>query len=330
MPNFLAKCSLCLLLCLGAGMSSAAEAPLSLALKQAAQDGRPVLAICGREECPLCQAFKQYLRTDQSVRAMVSNYIVVNVDVDSNSSGYMELAQRNPLKGKMLPFVYVLRADGQVIQGVASAKGDGSVAPMLREGLAKSGKLISPKDAARYASALKKAEQAFEQDNPALALTMLAPAMKAQGFAEPLAQSQELVEKIAKQATNDIDECDRMLEDADKLLAVAVLSSDSLRKYGKLPEQKKALTQVVGKIKRKDGGAAALAQAQEIVKARGYARAGHNDRAADVYKKLIEKNPSTPIAELAETEMKALAEKPNAAESKDSDKEGKRTARANP
>jgi hypothetical protein len=209
----------------------------------------------------------------------------------------------------VLPFVYSVRADGEVLGVIAGPKAQGAVDAMLRDGIAKSGRVLQAGEAAKLASALEKAKAANERGDAAQALALLAPASKGEGFAEVLVESRKLLAEIHKLAADDLAAAEKDLAESGELLPVAVKIVEAGKKYARLPEQKKAQTALVRKLGQKENGRAALAQAEDIVRARGLASSEKPDRAVQAYEQIVKKYPDTPAAALANEELAALKNK---------------------
>ena len=145
--------------------------PLQEALKQASRDGRPVLALGARPACPLCKSFLGRLGKDASLQPLLPNYAFVLMNVDAPTE-HQELAKLRAMEG-LLPFMYVVRADGQVLSATANASAEPTVAALLRDGIAKSGKFLRPADVPKYEAVYAKAQAALEREDTLQALTLL-------------------------------------------------------------------------------------------------------------------------------------------------------------
>ncbi|MCE9545653.1 MAG: thioredoxin family protein [Planctomycetia bacterium] len=294
-----------LLLVAGVNTSTAAGTPtLADALKQASKDGRPVLALCTRATCPLCAAFKKRLATDPALASLVPNYVVLNVNVDKDAATMGELGKLKQLDGK-LPFVYVVSADGKLGAAARDANSDPNVPGMLRQGLAHTGKLLQPNERAKLEATLTKAKAAIERDDIGQAVSLLAPATKMSGQADVLVDSRKVLADLNEKAASDIAECEKALTDQDTL-AAAVLIASASRRYARLPEQRKPLAEVLKKVKAAEDGRAIYNQAEEIIRARGYAQSHKSQRAAQAFQEIIKKYPDTPVARLASKELESL------------------------
>lgn len=281
--------------------------PLQQALQQAKRDGRPLLVVGARASCPLCQAFKKRLATDASLRPLLVNYSPVFCDSDSPAEK-KELARLRPLGGT-LPFLYIVRADGQVISATTNASANPNFPGLLRDGIAQSGIFLRPADVPKAEAALANAKAASEREDTSQALTLLAGLGVGRGdsFATVLVDARKLLEEIKNRAKQDIETVQRSMQDMDRL-AAALLLVDAAHKYAKLPEEQKVLSGLMKEFKSNTEDKALLAQAEEVVKARGMARLNRKDRAAQTYEKLIKKYPESPVARLAQTERDALSQ----------------------
>ena len=116
-----------------------------------------------------------------------------------------------------------------------------------------------------------------------------------------------MFEHVKAQAKHDIGEIEQSMQGKDRLTA-AVQLVDATHKYSKLPDESKALGALLKEFKSDSEDKPFISQAEEIVKARGHARANRRDRATQSYELVIRKYPDSPAATLAKAELEVLQE----------------------
>ncbi len=284
------------------GAAMAGEPSVAKALEQAATDGRPVLAVAVLNTCPRCTSFMGRLKSDASLKPLLAKY--VHVVVDAQGPDYQALAQKKPLGGG-LPFLYVLRADGELI--VATSNGGAASLPeMLTTGISKAGRILSKGDAARTAAAVTKAKTALEKNDLAQASIALAAIGSTESFATPLVEAKQVLDKLNDQAAREIEACRVALTKSGDSFAAIVKVAEVLRTYEKLVVQKRALNDLENQVRRQEGGIALLEQADAVARARGFRALVRIDSAARAYQQVIDTYPDTAAATLAKQELAAV------------------------
>lgn len=308
MRKIFCSCAVLLALaCLTSAVHAAAAEPsFQKALAQAAQSGKPILAVAARSTCPRCAAFAERLKSDAALKPLLSKYVQVTVNVDGPE--FRDLSQRKPLGGG-LPFVYVLKSDGSVVAAAASGN-DAPLVDMMNNGLASSGRILSDADAARISAAVTKAKDAMTRKDLVQAIAAIVSVGSTEGGAAPLVEAKKILQDIDARAAGDIAKCRTALERESDSLATAVQVAEVVRTYQKLPSQKRSVTELQTQLRRKDSGKEHLEQAEVIVRARGMVAMDRPEPAARIYQQVIDTYPNTPAATLASKELAAVPVRP--------------------
>jgi hypothetical protein len=107
--------------------------PEGIALAQ--QSTTPMFVMLTRSTCGNCNHLKGRIAKEQELKDLLTNYVVVDVDVDGPLARQWQ--SRFPSPGNTLPFVYLVSANGQGIHATSGALQGEGLPNMLKEGLTK-------------------------------------------------------------------------------------------------------------------------------------------------------------------------------------------------
>ena len=156
----------CLLPALAGAMST------EEAEKTAQQSGRPILIVSGRDSCGLTQGVLGHLQ-DRSLAPLVSQFVNVYVNVDGPEG--MACGKKYGQPGNMLPYVYVVRADGEKLFSHSGSMDSGEIRQLLLTQAAKAGKILSSKEMSVLQKALEEAKRAQKKGDTAEAVKRSCP-----------------------------------------------------------------------------------------------------------------------------------------------------------
>ncbi|HAN99263.1 MAG TPA: hypothetical protein DCQ98_18365 [Planctomycetaceae bacterium] len=302
LSRFAACWSIAIVLSVSAASMRGDEA-IDAALAQARASGRPVLAVAGRQACVLCQALKERLTTDRELQPLLANFVPLALDVDAPA--WQEWARTYPVDGNGLPFVYVVRADGEKLHG-SSGPLQGNALPLaLGNALQQSGVPLDPRQSERLAKSLAEAEAALAQDDLSKAIAALAATPPPASYAEVAVRSRTLIEELTERGTTALAEAAEQLANPETRLAGALALVETQRHFRRLPE----IAKEANELKRRQRDAeikTALAQATLIDKGRAFEEDGAIDKALDAYRAVADKYPNSAAADDVATRIAAL------------------------
>ena len=192
--------------------------------KAARQSGRPILAVAGRQSCGLTQAWLGHLK-EPAMLPLVSQFVNLSIDVDGPDWASWSQKYGRP-DGTTLPFVYVLRADGEKLFSHSGPMESNELRQLLAGEAAKAGKPLSAKDAATVEKALAEAKRAHEKGDPGEAVKALAPLKKlgllggGGSYAKAAVDANAFVAQLTKEGKALLKEADEKLSSDDPSFTV--------------------------------------------------------------------------------------------------------------
>jgi hypothetical protein len=280
-----------------------AETATEQALEQSRLTGKPILAVASRETCGLCQALKRRFASEASLRPLLAEFVPLHLDVDEPA--WQEWARQFPAEGNTLPFLYVIRADGEKLYAKGGAPQGAELPQMLGGMRQQSGTELSAKQAEKLQAALTTANEAISAGDTAKAVATIVPAAVRGSFAQPAVEATRLLETLTEQGKQAITEAESKLASPDTTIDGAVALVETLRVYKKLPE----VFKLANEAKRSHKEAAiklAFVQAAMIDKGRVFESRTQTAKAIDAYRAVAAKYPDTPAAALVQARIDAL------------------------
>gem|GEM_PF-979882 len=320
----LAVALFCLLSARGAAMTN------DEAEGAARQSGRPILAVAGRQSCGLTQAVLGHLK-EPALLPLVSQYVYLSIDVDGPDWASWTQKYGRP-DGTTLPFVYVLRADGEKLFSHSGVMDSNEIRQLLAGQAAKAGKPLSAKEAAVVQKAMAEAKQAYEKGDAGEAVKSLVPLKKlgllgsAASYAKAAVDANALVAKLTKEGKAMLKEADEKLSAGDPSFAGALGYARAKRIYTPLTTLKTELAAASRKYERLRDLADLFRQAEALDRAQALALSPHGKaKAADAFQRIVSTYPDSEAAKAAAEELKKLAGGGAATASKETPKTASRT-----
>lgn len=241
----------------------------------------------------------------------------VPVSVDVASPDFPKLARQLGLVGQItIPYVSVLRADGEKLYGNSGAPQGEALPLLLRQCLANAGKLLDEKKLARMGDALQEAMKLAAEGNDAAAIEKIAKLVDSGCYAEPAVSIDMFAKQLAEKALARAQEAEAQLaqEDSEQLFSGALALCETMRIYGKLPAVKAALAPRIKKLRSEAETRPLLQQAEAFDRAQSTA-ARQPKRAEAAYRQVLERYPDSPAAKLAQQRLDELSARSNAEQS---------------
>jgi tetratricopeptide (TPR) repeat protein len=280
-----------------------ADEATDAALEQARLTGKPILAVAGREACPLCQALKRRLSSEAALQPLLAEFVPLQLNIDAAPG--QEWAQKFPVSGNTLPFIYIIRADGEKLYAESGTPEGPALPQLLSSTRQQAGTEMTAKQAEKLKTALAAANQAMADGNTAAAVAAIVPAAVKGSFAQPAVDAAKLIETLTEQGKAAITAAEGKLASEETALEGAVELVEVMRVYKKLPDVFKAANEA----KRSHKEAAvklAFTQAAMIDKGRALEAQKQTPRAIEAYKAVAKKYPDTPAAEFVQERIDAL------------------------
>ena len=209
-------------------------------------------------------------------------------------------------EGKGIPIVYVVRADGEAIYAKAGPPEGNQLPQLLQQSLQRSGAILSDRDLSRLTDAVTEAKKSLESDDVAAALRQLTSAPGSGSYAAAAVEAQGLVKAITEKADEQIAKAGELIEGGDQPFEGAMQLASASRTYAKLPNQKRAIGDLLRKFSRDEKTAPLVEQAEAVVKAQALETGRSKDSAMRSYQSILRKYPDTPAAELAIERLQTL------------------------
>ena len=288
----------------------AAGPTIEEALSLCQQSGRPMLIVAGRPTCGNTTAVLGHLQTPTLV-PVVSQFVNVYVNVDKPEGDACQQKYGHP--GDTLPYVYVVRADGEKLYSHSGFMESNVIRAALLEQAAKAGKALGAKDTALLQKALEAAKQAHEKGDSDEAIKALLSVKRLGVFGSSTCYAKTAVE-AAQLATELTDEGKATLKKVDEKFAdgkpgfeAALAYTKAKRTLTPLPTLKTELAAAARKYEHLHELADTLRQAEALDRAQVAAALPHNaKKAADAFQRIVAAYPDTEAAKLAAEELQKL------------------------
>ena len=297
----------CLLSARGAALTSEEAENISQ------QTGRPLLAVLGRDTCGLTQAVLGHLK-GPALAPFVSQYVSVYIHADDPEGTSWEKKHGWPT-GNMLPFVYVLRADGETLFKHSGIMQSAELRELLVTQAAMAGRLLSPKEDAILKKALEEAKQGRKKDDPGQAVKSLLPLKKLgplgglNCYAKPAVEANQLVAQLTKEGKATLKEIDEKLSSGNATFDAALAYARAKRVFTPLTTLKIELATASRKYERVRDLADTLRQAEAVDRAEATAASPHGKgKAIEAFQRIVSAYADTEAANVAAKELKKLAD----------------------
>jgi hypothetical protein len=281
------------------------------AAKLCRNSGRPLLIVAGRHTCGNTTAVLGHLQ-EPSLATALSPYVNVFVDVDGPEGRVCQEKFGSP--GNMLPFVYVVRSDGQKLYSHSGFLKSDELRNALLSEAAKAGRGLSDKEMALVKKALEEAKRAQKKGDLGEAVKSLLPLKKLgplgsiNCFTGPGAEANQLVTQLTEEGKTILKEVDEKFSGGEPALDAAMTYIKAKRTFALLPTLKTELAAAARKYEHRRGFTDVLAQAEALDRAQAAAASPHTaKRAAEGFEKIVSTYPDTEAARRAAEQLKNLA-----------------------
>lgn len=235
------------------------------ALEEARKTGRPILAMAGSNSCGYCQAMVKRLDTDRSLQPLLKKYVPLKIDVN-NDKTFGEWMKKYPFSSTggsyAIPVVYVIRADGEAIYAQPGYPEGKLLTNILRDGIKKSGTILTPKKLDELESSVAKAKSVSKEEGIDKVVEILASVDGRDGFSEAALEAKELLQSVSGKSEKRLEIAEEGLKDESFLTLGALALIEVENNYAQLPEVKEQVEKLMKAYKKTSAGRAALAKAK--------------------------------------------------------------------
>lgn len=246
------------------------------------------------------------MASDASLAALTAQFVPVSVDVASPD--FSKLAAQLGLAGQItIPYITVLRADGEKLYADSGAPQGDALPALLRECLGRAGKLLDEKKLARMSETLEEAMKLAADGKDAAAIDKIFKLVDSGCYAEPAVSINMFAKQLADKALARAQEAEQQLAagDAEQVFSGALVLCETMRTYGKLPAVKEVLAPRIKKLRSQAETRPVLQQAEAFDRAQA-AAARQPKRAAAAYRQVVHRYPDSPAAKLAQQRLDEL------------------------
>ena len=279
---------------------------LEEAAKESHDSGRPLLIVAGRHTCGLTRAVQGHLQ-EPALRPALSPYINIFVDVDGAEGRTCQEKFGHP--GDMLPFVYVVRADGEKLFSHSGILQSNEIREMLVSELAKAGRNLTGKETALLTKALAEAKRAKKSGDLGEAVKALLPLKKLgplgsiSCFTGLGLEANQLVAQLTAQGKKTLKKVEEECADGKPNLNAMLAYVQARRAFALLPTLKTDLAAAARKYDHRQAFTEVLAQAEAFDRVQTAAAAHNTKRAADTLKWIVATYPDTEAAKRATEQL---------------------------
>ena len=287
--------------------------------------GKPVLVLYGDTSyCAPCRKLNADL-AKAPLKPLVDQVIELHIDTKdaAGKAAARQFGQLYRSTSNFIPQVYLIAADGkELYNGTRPA----NLADLLKEAIANSGKQLSEQDLDKLRESFARYEELAAAGDMPEALKELARYAASGSMQPEAARIDGAIAELGVKAREDFDaqlQATIDAEDDDARWTAAYGLAGTVWSYRTLPEVGKELAAEYNRASRKRLLRETLDRAEAMTVAMGLIQDGERRRGAIALRKVVQRHPETPAAELAGAELAKLGpEFAAAAEDADEDEAG--------
>lgn len=210
---------------------------------------------------------------DRNFASLAAQYVPIKISTDSEE--FQELYRAYRPEGGGIPYLFVIRADGEKLYAGTGRIKDAELLLMLTQSLAKSGRVYNERQLRSLTEALAKAQKFYDENDFDIAYRIfnsnrsLGISAEPDSFAEPAMNASQLLAEMDKAGIQAIAGIEKILEDQQELddpSDVALKFVDAERQFGSSPDLKKKIRDLHRKIRSNKVVSALVTDAQKVFK----------------------------------------------------------------
>lgn len=254
------------------------------------------------------------MNTDRSLSAFAGQFVPLKLTTSGNPE-WQKWASTYRAKGKGIPLLYVVRADGEQLYAKSGALPGDALPQMLLTTLNRSGRTFSDSETALLQASVDEAKAALaEQDHMATAAALgklkpLGAPDALNSFSALALEADQMVQQVAETGNKNIEAARTQLGVPETALDGALTLVEGQRAYAGFPELRSQVVSSLREAKRDDALESLIKQAESLVRARNYAaseKVTNQRKAVSTYELVIKRFPNTPGAKIAREELASI------------------------
>jgi len=269
------------------------------------------------------------LNTDRSVGHMTVQFVPLKVTTEGPKWEAWE--EQYPPKGKAIPYVYVIRADGKMLYGGSGTLPGPALGELMKASLAQSGRIFNPKEVELMKATVKAIKAADKEGDHLAATKALAATAKLgtvgdlKSYSTVAAELNALAKGVLVQAEKTIEETKTQLADPETRFDAAMKLAAAKVAYAQLTDVRTKVKAAYDEFKDDEEAKDALQKADLIQRAlfRRSLRNGDKLAVKDLTR-VIEQYPDTQAAERAAAYIEQITGEPPQVDPPDADDDGYR------
>lgn len=283
----------------------AQQEAIDQAFTAARSTGAPILVIAGRETCPNCQNLIDQLGRQEFAR-LTSSMIPLKIDVDQPQ--FQEWARKfGRPDGNTLPFVYIVRADGQTLHSHSGPMDSAQLANVIAAQLQTAGRPLNPRQLETIDQAVAAAREQMEAGNPSQAVRELMP-LKQIGelgqigsYSAAAVQADQFVAELKQDVVDRLGNVTERVESQDDALQACFDVVQAKRIYGSIPAIDSIVNPMLLELRRNRELRETMTEAQAIDRAcRQCEGPQTREQGLEALQRMIDESPGSPAATLAQ------------------------------
>ena len=227
---------------------------------------------------------------------------MLNVDAPE----YQSWDRRFRASGSSLPMVYVVRADGEMLYGKGGPIEGAELPKFLLTYRKQAGMGLSGKQVKDLSSALEKSKKAQADGDMATAMREINKFAALNSYAAVAVEGKELATKMLEEAKEELKKAEQQLDSSDDALAGAVALLHIIRVYQPFKDLVKSAGQARAKFQKEKRDVLTLAEQLDAAARLEETKAF--DRAIKAYQGIVQRNPDSPAAKLAQERLEKIEE----------------------
>lgn len=254
------------------------------------------------------------LSTDRSLSAFAGQFVPLKLITDGNPQ-WSKWATTYPAEGKGIPYLYVVRADGEKLYAKSGALPGDALPKMLLATLSQSGRRFNDAETALLEASLEEAKAALAEQNHMAAaaalgkLKLLGTPGKLNSFSTLAQEADKLAAQVVEDGKKNVETAKGQLADPATAFDGVMTLAESQEAYGGFAELNAQVVSALREVKRNDALSSPLKQAEGLIRARKFAASDNvavRKKAASAYALVMSRFPNTPGAKLAREELTAI------------------------
>jgi len=255
------------------------------------------------------------LNTNQRLAPITVQFVPLKVITEGGPWGTW--ARKYPPKGDEIPYLYVIRADGEMLYGESGTKSGDELGRFMVEHLRKAGRLFSDRELAYLQSAVEAAKEAMAQGETGTAaqrigsLSKLGTIGDLGSYSTIAKQADDLGKQLIDEGTAAVEQAIESLNTNAAAFEGALALAEAESQYGALPEVDMKIRAAYRKAGKDADRRLVLEQAEAIQKARARLKLRDGtQRAVRDLNRVIEKFPNSKAADEAVRQIAEITGQP--------------------